>query len=407
MVKSLQMKLRSTTPVTKLSFTKRVTLVTIAVIMAVAVPTSYPQVAGANQLDEYDRQIRQLQSEIDQYQSRAAELRGQADNLQAAVNALNNDIAVIQKQIDVTQAKLDKLKAEIKLNEQKIEYNQDDLGTILANLYVDDKISPLEMLASSKSIGEFVDKQEYRASARDHLVSAIDEIKKLKKELEKQKADVEHVLGDQKNAQNALAGKRAEQQSLLNQTRGDEAAYQRLSADKKARQAQVYEQYQAALRAAFSQGGGSTVLAQGVDGAYPWNSGNCPMFGYWSTGGADGNGGDGYGYGCRQCASYAAWRVARETGRYPLRWGNATNFPQSARNAGYSTGYAPRAGSLGVMHAGKAGVPEGHVVWVEAVVNGGSSVIVSQYNYDYGAGYGMYSKMEMSVGAFDEYVYIK
>jgi peptidoglycan DL-endopeptidase CwlO len=398
-----KMQQKQTRTTSRTSLFTRVKLVIVAATIAITVPASFSPSARA---DQYDQRIQELQNAIDQYQAKAQALHTQADTLQSAVDSLNADISTIQTQINLNQAKVDQLTAQITDSQQRIDLSQDDLGKTIANIYVDDKISPLEMLASSKSIGEYVDKQEYRASVRDHLTSTISEIKKLKQQLEKQKSDVEFVLAQQHDAQSALDGKRAQQQQLLDQTRGNEASYQQLTADNKARQAQIRQEQQAAIEAAIARTGGATVLAAGVDGAYPWNNGNCPMVSYFSTGGADGNGGDGYGYGCRQCASYAAWRVAKETGRYPAYWGNATNFPARARAAGYSTGYTPRAGSLAVMHATSAGVPEGHVAWVEAVIDGGSSIVVSQYNYNYGAGYGMYSKMKLSTAAFDEFVYI-
>lgn len=388
---------------------KRISLGVVAMVVGIAfsIPPVTSQVEALS-LDEYNRQIQQLQGEINQFQSQARDLRSRGDTIQVAVDALNKDIAAIQVQINIAQAKVDHLKTQIALNEQKIKDGKSDLGETIANMYVDDEISPLEMLASSKNISEYVDKQEFRSSVRDRLTSTIAEIKKLKSELEKQKVGVEYEIGQQKNSQLALDSKRAEQQQLLDQTRGDEAAYQRLASDKKATQTRLSEQYQAALRATFS---GSSVLARGVDGDYPWNSSNCPMVSpyagapaYYSSGGANGNGGDGYGYGCRQCASYAAWRVAKETGRYPSGWGNAINFPAAAERAGYTVSTEPRPGSLGVMNQYQAGVPEGHVVWVESVI--GSDVIISQYNYDYGEGYGKYSQMRMSSSKYFKYIYI-
>jgi surface antigen len=130
------------------------------------------------------------------------------------------------------------------------------------------------------------------------------------------------------------------------------------------------------------------------------------MDGIYSTGGSNGNGGDGYGYGCRQCASYAAWRVAKETGYYPVNWGNAVDFPASAAASGYQVGSTPRPGSLAVMSAAQAGGPDGHVAWVEAV-DGDGTIIVSQYNYNYGAGWGLYSEMKLSSAAFYKYIYIE
>ncbi|MEO5950229.1 MAG: CHAP domain-containing protein [Candidatus Saccharimonadales bacterium] len=394
------MKQRSATPVS-ISLPTKISLVAVAILMAAAGPLAMTQKTYA---DKYDDQINSIQNDINQYEAQAAILRGQADTLQQKLTSLSIEKAQIQAQVDISQAQYDQLIAKIVQTEKDIKSNQDGLGEIIANMYVDDSISPLEMLASSKNIGDYVDKQEFRTVIRDQLSTTIDSIKKLKTDLETQKADVTKVLANQKNSRDALAAKEAEQQALVDQTRGQEAAYQQLSAQQHAKQDQIRQQQQAAIAAAIASSGGSTLIAGGAAPDYPWNSGNCPMTGYYSLGGADGNGGDGKGYGCRQCASYAAWRVARETGLYPINWGNATNFPASARASGFSTGYSPRVGSLAVMHAGTG--PEGHVAWVEAV-NGDGTLIVSQYNYNYGAGWGMYSKMQLSASIFQEYVYIK
>jgi surface antigen len=121
--------------------------------------------------------------------------------------------------------------------------------------------------------------------------------------------------------------------------------------------------------------------------------------GWYSYGGADGNGSDGRGYGCRQCASYAAWKVAQVTGKY-YRWGDGGSFASAAINAGYQNlGTSPQPGSLAVMW----GSP-GHVAWVEAV--SGNQVLVSQYNWQINGQYGMYSEMWLSKSVFDQYVKI-
>ncbi len=394
------MKHRSATPVSLL-FPAKVSLVAVAALMVIATPIA---IAPKTYADKYDDQINAIQHEIDQYEAQAAELRGKADTLQQKLTSLGIEKAQIQAQVDISQTQYDQLIAKITQTEKDIKSNQDGLGEIIANMYVDDAISPLEMLASSKNIGDYVDKQEFRTVIRDQLSTTINKIKTLKKDLEKQKADTTVVLANQKNSRDALAAKEAEQQALVDQTRGEEAAYQQLSANQRSKQDQVRQQQQAAIAAAIASSGGSTLIAGGAAPDYPWNNSNCRMTGYYSLDGADGNGGDGHGYGCRQCASYAAWRVAKETGLYPTNWGNATNFPASARAAGFATGYSPRAGSLAVMHSGTG--PEGHVAWVEAV-NGDGTLIVSQYNYNYGAGWGMYSKMQLSSSVFQEYVYVK
>jgi len=158
-----------------------------------------------------------------------------------------------------------------------------------------------------------------------------------------------------------------------------------------------------AINITVDNSGEYELIDPGSMSGYPWDESNCQMSGYWSMGGADGNGGDGRGYGCRQSASYVAWKIATIIGKY-YSWGNAVNFTSSAVAAGYTEG-APQAGSIAVMDPATSGASEGHVAWVEAV--SGNTVTVSQYGYNYGAGYGMYSMMNLSVSAFDHYVHIE
>lgn len=397
------MKLRSTTSASPSKLSRVVKGIGISVVVAVisvaSVYTAFPTKISA---DEYDDRIRVLQADMARYQAEADRLNGEAVTLANALAQITNEKNAIQAQVDLTQQKYDKLVLEITDTEKQIKENQDGLGTTLADLYVDDEISPIEMLASSQNISDFLNKQEYRNSIRDQLSSTIKTVKDLKAKLTAQKNEVEKVLAEQKAANDALAAKQSEQQGLLNKTNNDEAAYQNLIRDSATQIAQA-KATQAAIRARLNGSGGYVLVDAGSLSAYPWNSANCPMSGYLSTGGADGNGGDGRGYGCRQCASYVAWRIAKETGVY-YSWGNAVNFTQNAINAGYQEG-PPMPGSIAVMDPAKAGQGYGHVAWVEAV--SGNMITISQYNYDYGQGYGMYSMMTLSASAFDHFVKIK
>lgn len=392
------MKLRTTTPASA-SLHTRVVLFVVAIFLAVLVPIQ--MVTRPAAADQYDERISTLQKEIEAYKAEADRLNSQASTLQSALAQLATQKNTIQAQIDINQAKHDQLVVQIADTEKQIKDNRDALGVTIADLYVDDQISPLEMLASSTSVSDYLDKQEYRSSVRDQLSSTITKIKELKAQLDQQKADVDKVLADQKDQKAVLVAKEAEQQNLLASTQGQEANYQKMISSNEAKIIEA-KATQAIINSRINGTGGYTLVDSGSLGDYPWNASNCPMWGYLSTGGANGNGGDGRGYGCRQCASYVAWRFAKETGIYPS-WGNAVDFTSNAKSLGYVEG-GPQAGSIAVMDPASAGQSYGHVAWVEAV-NGGQ-VLVSQYNYNYGAGYGMYSMMWLSAGAFDHYIHI-
>ncbi len=374
----------------------RLGLLTVALMLAATIPMTMMPKANA---DEYDRRIAELQQEIDRYQSAASKLGAKADTLQRKLDAIKNEIAQIQAQIQLNEAKHRKLVADIKQTEKEIAENRVALGEVLADMSIDGEVTPLEMLASSKNISDFVDKQTYQESMQDELNATIKRINELKKQLETQKQNVETVLANQKRSRAALDQKRAAQQSLVNQTRGQEAAYQSLKRKSQAEQRAVMEAQAAAIAAASANNGGVRFVG-GSSGGYPWNSGNCYVDGNaMSYGGADGQGGDGWGYGCRQCASYAAWKIGQHTGVIPTYAGNANNFPSSFSNR--PQGSTARANSVGVIMAGQYG----HVVWVESGPDASGFITVSQYNANYGGGWGNFSRVRVHQSTYDVFIY--
>lgn len=396
------MKLFSTTPVSLKKHAKKTFLIFAAVVMA-GLGTGYTLMRPAS-ADQYDDRIRALQADMQRYQEEANRLNAEAVTLANTLAQITNQKNAIQAQIDVNQAQHDKLVIEIAETEEQIKQNKDALGATLAALYVDDNISPIEMLASSQDIGDFLDKQEYRNSVRDELNSTIKKVKSLKEQLTAKQKEVAKVLEEQKAARDDLRAKENEQATLLAQTQNDEAKFQNMIAHNQ-KEIAAARAAQAALRARANSNGGYTLVNSGTLGEYTslWAPNSCWMGGpggWYSYGGADGNGGDGRGYGCRQCASYAAWKVAQVTGKY-YKWGNGGDFARNAINAGYQDlGRNPQPGSLAVMW----GTP-GHVAWVEAV--SGDQVFVSQYNWEINGQYGMYSEMWLHKNVFDQYVKIQ
>ena len=401
------MKQRSTTPVSIRGLATKSVAIAAAVAMAVVPPFGLqPQKAYA---DQYDDQIKALQSEIDQYQSQANALGDKVRTLEGEKQALDAQIATIREQIKLIETKIAQLKDQITAAQARIDENKALIGKILADMYATDNISPLEMLAGSDNIADYVDQQELRTSMSDQLSQAVDAIKKEKAELEIKKAEQERMLVDQQKSQEALQQKEAEKADLIARTQNDQNAYNSLVSDRQAKQLSVMQAQQAAIEAAIAaaaraNGGAGMTLVGGSSGGYPWNSSNCYVdANAWSYNGIDGMGTDGYGYGCRQCVSYVAWKVGQVRGWVPTNWGNAYDWVANGQAAGLTVSRTPRVNSAGVLTAG--GQP-GHIVWVESV-NGDGTLTVSQYNYFNagGSGWGHYSKMIVPAGTYQWFVY--
>lgn len=390
MVISKLMKQRSTTPVSSKSLATKGILIASAILMATAAPVSmFVKPVTAR---DFAAEIQAVQNQINQYQAEAGRLASEAKTLENELARLSSEKATLQAQIDAKQIEYDKLVADIAENERKIAMLQDSLGDILAKLHVGEEISPLEMLAGSSNISEYLDQQAQREAVRDGLKETIDEINTIKKQLEQQKVDVQRVLEDQKAQREMLAAKEAEQQRLVTETRGQEAAYQQLSAKSEATKKALQQQQAAELAArARSVGGGYASLpGDGSRGGYPVKWANAPMNSYV----------DNWGMYSRQCVSYAAFKVQQSYGNMPY-WGgrgNANQWDNNAYAAGIPTGRTPKPGAVGVVNSGQYG----HVAWVESV-NANGTINISHYNVGWTGEYAEWYNLSPSY--FDVYIY--
>ncbi len=346
-------------------------LITMAVL-SITVPVA---------ADRFDDAINGLQNEIGGFQQQAADLRAKADTLQNALSAISAEKNALQAQINLNQAKSEKLKMDIKANEEKLDRQKRTLNKTVAQIYANGDTTPIVMLASSKNVGEYISSQEVRGSVRDQMKTAMDQVKIIKTELTKQKTEVERVLADQNSQRSSLAAKEAEQSRIIEQTRGEEAAYQNMIASKNSEISSLRAQQAAANAAAARTYSVSGLTAGGAGcGGYP---------AIWCNAEQDSLV-DNWGLYNRECVSYVAWKVAA-SGRYVPHFsgqGNANQWPATTARTGIPQGSTPKVGSAAVMYVGYYG----HVMYVERI-NGNGTIHVSQFNWGLA---GEYSEMDIN-----------
>ena len=338
--------------------------------------------------DSYDDKIKQLENQNSSYQSQIGNLQKQADTLSNKLSELSAQISSLQVQINISQAKYDKLQNEISVNEEKLTKERDALGKTIADLYVDGDVTTIEMIASSKSIGDFLDKQEYQSSIRNSLTSTIKEIKKIKLELNDQKNQVSLVLKQQNVEKSGLTSIQQQQQSILNETQNQESAYQNIVQSNNTKVAALKKDQAAANAAAAKKYDINVTSGDASHGGYPAYLDNAVQDSLTDPWGMDN----------RECVSYAAWRVYNAYGSMPY-WGgrgNANQWPSDAEAAGIKVDSSPTPGSVAIMMSGAYG----HAAWVESV--SGGSVHVSQYNYYED---GRYTEMTVSSSFFNYYIH--
>lgn len=358
MIKSKTKKIKTLIYNAKLS-----TLLVLAVLVVSAI--SVPIVRA----DRFDEQINQLNADNaqkraakDQLGAAAASLQDQINRLQAQINELSNQISTNEAKSADVQRQIEEAQAEL-ARQKKV------LGENIRQMYLEGDMSTLEMLASSKDLSEFVDKEQYREAVQSKIKNTLDKITELKHQLSAQKETLDklladqHAMQDQQTAQqselNGLLSLNEQQQNDLNtQIKNNFAQISSLRAQQAAENARLFRGANFVGGSACDTGHGDTYPAQYC--AIPQDSVV-----------------DAWGMFNRECVSYTAWKVY-ESGRHMPYWGgigNANQWDDNARAANIPVDESPRAGDVAIKNS----LPYGHAMYVESV-NSDGTINISQYN---------------------------
>jgi len=370
--------------VRSISMTTKRRLISAAVISVALVVGGFylfPRtgVVNANSNDE----IRRLQDENTNNKSIVARLQGEATSYQDAINRLQPQIDYIQGQISLNTAKQNELQANIAANEAELLRQRGVLGENIRVSYVESRISTIEMLATSKNLSDFVDKEEYRTAVKKKIQATLVRINDLQNQLKEQKVQVERLLAEQQAQRAELAAARAEQAKMLAYNKAQQNEYNQKTKDNNAR---IQALIAAQRRANNSTDGGYYFLRfPGAirdfnPGNYPYQNSGFSMSTLPGCGNPDPRTGerdstDRWGYCTRQCVSYTAWAVEASGRRAPERYGSAKNWVNAAESD-VIVSRVPQPGDVAISTRGEWG----HAMYVEKVE--ADRIYVSQYNAD-------------------------
>jgi surface antigen len=329
-------------------------------------------------VDRFTGQINELSQENSQLNAQSQSLRVEAASLQDAINVLQVQISGLEAQINDSNQQIAETEAKIANAEAELTKQRTLLSENIRAMYLEGQMTTLEMLATSKDLSEYVDKQQYRDTIKNKIKETLDKVTALKLQLKAEKDALEAQKQDQEARQGELAAQRGEQSRLLNLTTSQKAA---VDAEIRSNNAQITElRRQQAIENAKIFGTAGTGAACG--GGYP---GSAPgPWGYWGCNYSLDNTIDNWGMYNRECVSYTAFKVAA-SGRHMPYWGgrgNANKWDDNARAAGIPVDTHPRPGDVAIINAGYYG----HAMYVEDVLDDGR-ILISHYNYDWAGNY--------------------
>ncbi len=367
-------------------------------IIAVAAVTLISSLSAVRILsaESLQQQINELTAENNQNKARLDALKVEASSYEDAINKLSAQINAYQAEINTRQAEAEDLQRQITEKEAELVVQRDLLGQNIKAMYLEGEISTIEMLATSKNLSDFLDKQQYREVVKTKIKNTLDNITTLKVELQTKKEQVDTIIKQQQELRAASAVQKAEQDRLLGMNKSQQSDYTKQIKDTQSQINDLKRQQAIENARLFGSGGG-----QIGGGGYPWGTAPCLHGGHvqgacydyeWGYGGDWHNWANG-GYAFRNCTDYVAYRTGAPGGL-----GNAKAWDDRAPSYGLTVSGTPRAGAAAVSNSGTYG----HVMYVEAV-NSDGSILISDYNR---AGPGEYGVSTLSAATASNLRYV-
>lgn len=203
---------------------------------------NFADAAVSDEIAERQKQIQELERQIQEYQTQILEKRGEAKTLQNEISKFNYEIGKIQLEIKSLDLNIQQTSSEIKQTEnkivdaeQKILKLKEGIASFIRLVNSNDQESLVEILIKNENLSDFFNNVENIKSSQDKAKVAIINLRSFKKDLE----DRERELEEQKDEQVQLRRlqefekrnldfKKAEKDSILKETKGQEKKFQEL-----------------------------------------------------------------------------------------------------------------------------------------------------------------------------------
>jgi murein DD-endopeptidase MepM/ murein hydrolase activator NlpD len=238
------------------------------------------------QINSHTSTISQLEAEIKQYQTELNKTSAQSKSLQSAIAQLDlnskkllANIEVTKNKIDQTNLRIQQLSLNIGDKQSHISTNDLALAETIKNLHESDSQSFIETMLIYPNMSSFLSQVEVLGEVQASVKKHVDDLKDLKQDLEvnKSASEIERdnlvkLDRDLRDQQTSVELNKKQEAQLLAQTKNKESNYQKIIADKKAKQKafeQELTQYESQLHLLVNPnsfpGAHSGILAWPVD----------------------------------------------------------------------------------------------------------------------------------------------
>ncbi len=179
----------------------------LALLVGVVPVTVYATEETRQQLEEAERDKKETESQLDKTHENLEELNEQQNTLQGNLNTLNTELSQVSNNLNVLEGKIDDKEAEIEATNQKIEQANKELEEAIALkdeqyetmkkqiqfMYERSDSLYLELLFSSGSFADFLNKNNYIEQLSDYEQRTLQSYKDAQAAIEEKAAELEHA----------------------------------------------------------------------------------------------------------------------------------------------------------------------------------------------------------------------
>lgn len=202
---------------------------------------------------QLEAELKELEAQISQYEQTVDSYRQQGKSLEGEIQRLNDKIKKLNLQIKSITLNLKRLDDDISTTKEKITQTESDITSqrasltdLLQNLYETESKSVVEMIVANPKLSDFFLDVNNLLVLQDNLRVTLEKVIELRTQLMDQKEslaleynDVNELRKYQEAQKNSISLTEAEKQTLLKQTKGQEAKYQQILEEKKKNAAEI------------------------------------------------------------------------------------------------------------------------------------------------------------------------
>jgi murein DD-endopeptidase MepM/ murein hydrolase activator NlpD len=246
------------------------------IVMLGMVFVFYSQVQASN--------LRDLQSQQQDLNKKIQDSRQKADQAQQEINQISGDVKSIESNIGQTESKISNIEEKIRQNQQNIKETEADIEEkerhlnneidnqkeTIRTIYESQKqSSPIKMIIGASTLSQLLNYNIYLEALENKIDSNIDEISKLKKELEdtkndlnQQKKELESLREQQRAYKRGLEEQKSTKDTLLKNKESEKLSLDEQIEQAKRMQSQVESQIKSLIAASSRSNSPGAVSAR-------------------------------------------------------------------------------------------------------------------------------------------------